>query len=838
MRIYALQERDGEQTRLSVILNRTLKPHSSPVVVATTDRTGTLLATGGADSIIKIWDIRGGFVTHTFRGHGGLVTALRFFEGPQGLRGKTKTSNKKSREGMQQSTESGPDSGSSFYLASGSEDSRVRVWDLEKRTSIANLDSHVSVVRGIDYAEDLKLLVSVSRDKTLIIWDIHTWKPRRVIPVFEGLEAVNVLPNSNFLVSGGEHGRLRVWNPVNGQELTREQPAGSEIDAIVQVIPIPNQDLLLSVHADQSLLLHSTDILQGGSDLESQIDPLPITQRISGTHDEIIDAVYVTRDRSLLALATNTEHVRLVSLAQSPTAEAAADASRYFGSDVALLSGHEDIIICLATDWSGQWLATGAKDNTARIWRIDHTNGVYEHYATCTGHAESIGAIAFPNTQPPNDSAAYSSPFDHPPRFLLTGSQDKTIKQWSVPKSSNTPGRSVYTRKAHEKDINSLAISPTAHLFASASQDRTVKIWSIEEGETQGVLRGHKRGVWSVAFAPKDTPTLAGDGGSTSTSRGLVLTGSGDRTVKIWSLNDFSCLRTFEGHTNSVLKVLWLPCKDTDPTKRQDPQVASAGGDGLVKIWDAASGECLTTLDNHTDRIWALTVDPTTRTLVSGGGDSIVTFWRDTTIETQASRDQAATERVEQDQDLANRIHRKQYREAITLALALDHPARLLSLFQAVLATDPPEPGSLTGVSSVDEVLSSLSDEQLLLLLKRVRDWNTNARTCNVAQRVLNVVVRAYPATRLAKLGKMKGGRQIVDALKAYTERHFQRLDELWGESWLVEFLLGQMGGLVVDDRDQHQDLDGDGDVARVLGDVQASKGLESLEGDEDTIMV
>jgi len=56
-------------------------------------------------------------------------------------------------------------------------------------------------------------------------------------------------------------------------------------------------------------------------------------------------------------------------------------------------------------------------------------------------------------------------------------------------------------------------------------------------------LKGHKRGVWCVEFSPVDQ---------------AVLTASGDMKIKIWSLTDGSCLKTFEGHTASVLKCSFI----------------------------------------------------------------------------------------------------------------------------------------------------------------------------------------------------------------------------------------------------------------------------------------
>ena len=808
MRIYSLEHNDDSRSLLKPVLRRTVKPHTTPVITGAIDRTGTLLATGSADGLIKVWDIRGGYVSHTFRGHAGVISALHFFETSTALA--DSGSSRKNKLHNRASTIDGEDKemldidgaeNLAFRLASGSEDGKIRIWDLQKRKAIATLDSHVSVVRSLCFSADQNILVSASRDKTAIIWDARNWKLQKVIPVLEGLESVGFLATGTLMYTGGENNVLRVWETGSGREVTREQEIKGDGIEIIRILFNPTLYFLLAVHTDQTLTLHSTLMPELG--IGSQIDCLPITGRISGTHDEIIDLAYVTPDRELLALATNSEDIRLVALATQESSM-----KKRFGADVALLQGHEDIIICLDVDWSGCWLATGAKDNTARLWRIDHTRESYESFTVFTGHAESIGAISLPSQPPPIDSAAHNDPLSHPPRLLLTGSQDRTVKRWEITPKTSANGdkkspRAVYTRKAHDKDINAIATNHNSSLFASASQDRTVKIWSVEEGEVQGVLRGHRRGVWSVKFATKDTPSINGDSGPASSGRGLILTGSGDQTVKVWSLTDYSCLRTLEGHTNSVLKVLWMPLplrnKETDNPHSNTVravQVASAGGDGLVKIWDVNSGECDATLDNHTDRVWALTVNSNNDALISGGGDSVVTFWKNTTSSTIAASTAASTARVEQEQQLQNYIHHGSYREAITLALQLNHPARLLALLTTVVNTNPPDEKSMSGLKAVDEVLQTLADEQLFALLLRIRDWNTNARTATVAQKILWVLVKSYPATRLTGLrGKDKGSglKEVLDGLRAYTERHYKRMEELVDESYLVDYTLREM---------------------------------------------
>jgi U3 small nucleolar RNA-associated protein 13 len=74
-------------------------------------------------------------------------------------------------------------------------------------------------------------------------------------------------------------------------------------------------------------------------------------------------------------------------------------------------------------------------------------------------------------------------------------------------------------------------------------QDRTACVWRLPDLVSVVVLKGHKRGIWSVEFSPVDQ---------------CVITASGDKTIKMWAIADGSCLKTFEGHTSSVLRASFL----------------------------------------------------------------------------------------------------------------------------------------------------------------------------------------------------------------------------------------------------------------------------------------
>ncbi|WZH44545.1 WD40-repeat-containing domain protein [Fusarium acuminatum] len=804
LRIYSLKQSEEDGT-IEAIHTRTVKAHSTPVVVLAVDRTSTLLATGGTDGAVKVWDIVAGYVTHTFRGSSVLVSALRFFEATARSNDAPSRKGKKPKRQEESDDEEENSTTVNFRLACGQQDGKVRVWDLHKRNCVANLDSHVSDVQGLDYSPEQHALVTAGRDKTITWWDAKSWKIRKVVPCLELVEAAGFIGDGSLTYSAGANGTLRIWDTDTGKEITPHQPEKSEEEGIVSGIYRPGLPFILLVQVDHTLALYKPPQTADAASLSA---PEPF-RRISGTHDDIIDLGYLLPDRSMVALATNSEDVRIVSVSEAQNEDVEGDwesgSSPYFGQDVALLKGHDEIVISLDIDWSGHWIATGAKDNTARLWRVDPANNSYTCWAVFSGHAESLGAVALPKSIPAESSAARSDPLSHPPPFLITGSQDQTVKKWEIPRTPQQKGhksgsRALYTRKAHDKDINAINVHHSGQLFASASQDKTVKIWSTEEGEVQGILRGHKRGVWTVQFSPAQLPAIQGEDGPV-TGKGVVLTGSGDKTIKLWNLASYTCVRTFEGHSNSVLKVAWLKMPSNQEQSKKRVQFTSAGGDGLVKVWDANSGEAECTLDNHEDRVWVVAVHPENNTIISGSGDSTVTFWKDTSSETQAAETEAALKMIEQEQELENHIHAGSFREAITLALQLNHPGRLLSLFTSVITSNNPDKGSLSGKRAVDEVLGSLSDEQIFLLLLRLRDWNTNARTAPIAQRILWTLIRSYPASKFSNLSVrgakgQKSLKDVLHAIRVYTERHYKRTEELVDESYLVEYTLQEMDDL------------------------------------------
>ncbi|PVH70818.1 hypothetical protein DL98DRAFT_577678 [Cadophora sp. DSE1049] len=100
----------------------------------------------------------------------------------------------------------------------------------------------------------------------------------------------------------------------------------------------------------------------------------------------------------------------------------------------------------------------------------------------------------------------------------------------------------LQTLEGHTGPVESVAFSPNSKQVVSGSDDRTVRLWDAATGALQQTLEGHTGGVTSVAFLPDSKQ---------------VMSGSDDRTVRLWDAVTKALQRTLEGHTGPVRAFFW-----------------------------------------------------------------------------------------------------------------------------------------------------------------------------------------------------------------------------------------------------------------------------------------
>jgi WD40 repeat protein len=117
------------------------------------------------------------------------------------------------------------------------------------------------------------------------------------------------------------------------------------------------------------------------------------------------------------------------------------------------------------------------------------------------------------------------------------------------------------------------------------------------------VLEGHTDKVWGVAITPYDK---------------TVVSGSSDKTLKVWDLATGHCLATFKGHTGWIRGVA---------VTLDGKTVVSCAEDNTLKVWDLATGHCRATFEGHTSVIRSFAVTPDGKTVVSGSDDKTLKVW-------------------------------------------------------------------------------------------------------------------------------------------------------------------------------------------------------------------
>lgn len=709
---------------------------SSPVYIMGCDDTSTLLAIGGTDGSVNVIDIANGYITHSLKGHGATISCIKFY---------------------------GQLNSDVWRLGSGDTNGMVKIWDLVKRKCVHTIQEHTNAVRGLDFRvkdeeKQILELMSGGRDDVVNFVEFDSRKKCKLvktIPISQQVESCGYIKNSDVFFTAGGSAEYQLWSYSTGKILSKTEAPVEEL-FIIGVLPFLGGTKHFLVLSDHTLFL--VDI-QNALDFTSEI--IPVEAKLAGNHGTIADIKFVGPESNSLALATNSPTLRIIAVPGN--SEETIDKSLPIRVD--MYEGHTDLLNCLDATEDGTWLATASKDHTIILWRYHNNHGRFFPYAKFVGHVGSVNAVALPNITP----RSY-------PDFIISGSSDLTIKKWKVPKPSFDEPQdltiiktSEYTRRAHEKDINSISISPNDSVFATASYDKTCKIWNVEDGEFQATLSSHKRGLWDVSFCDYDK---------------LLATCSGDKTIKIWSLDTYTVLKTLEGHSNAVQRCSFI---------NKNKQLISTGADGLIKIWDISSGDCVKTLDAHNNRIWALTTANDGESFITADADGFFQFWKDSSEEVRQHDLEEEKKRIEQEQSLQNYMAEGDWTNAFLLAMTLDHPMRLYNVIRQAINNDVDDPTIIIN-GEIDAVISTLDRDQIFLLMKRCRDWNTNARTHAVAQRMITCILSRQ---NIDQLSEIPGLIRIVDSIVSYAERHYARIDNLTEQSFILDHALVQMDKLL-----------------------------------------
>ncbi len=157
------------------------------------------------------------------------------------------------------------------------------------------------------------------------------------------------------------------------------------------------------------------------------------------------------------------------------------------------------------------------------------------------------------------------------------------------------------TLSGHSDVVKSVAISPDGKILVSGSYDKTIKVWDLVTGKLLHTLTGHTQRVTCIAISP--------DGQ-------IIASGSYDRTIKLWAITSGELLGTLTGHLDRIRHIAFSPNGQTLISIAQK-----------IMLWAVRTGKLLLTLNGHSDSARLATFSPDGQTCVIGSLDGTIDLW-------------------------------------------------------------------------------------------------------------------------------------------------------------------------------------------------------------------
>jgi transcription initiation factor TFIID subunit 5 len=218
--------------------------------------------------------------------------------------------------------------------------------------------------------------------------------------------------------------------------------------------------------------------------------------------------------------------------------------------------------------------------------------------------------------------------FSDDQQLVAVGTEESYIRVWNlsgeaIPSPLDEPNTQPSASRrliGHSSTVYSLSFSPSISgpdapsgtlpstapkLLLSSSSDKTVRLWSLEAWTCLVVYKGHEGPVWNVRWGPFGH---------------YFATCGWDKTVRVWVQDHISYLRMMVGHDTSANQVAWHP---------NNAYIFSASDqvDKTVRMWNILTGLCVRVFTGHTDFISALECAPNGKILASADGAGNIFLW-------------------------------------------------------------------------------------------------------------------------------------------------------------------------------------------------------------------
>lgn len=329
------------------------------------------------------------------------------------------------------------------WIAAGSHEGTIGIWERSTGTALAQLTGHASQVTALAITPDSAWIVSAGEDGTVRIWDAARRRLVHTMRLHEGqVNDCTVSPESTRVASVGNDGLLCVVDINSGQPIFSYRMDNESLRCCVFL----SEDVVLSASQYGKVVSHDVT-----TDKSTRIITDPAA---------VVEALAVGPGCSWVALTGVDDEIRVFPLAAT-------------SDEPVKLTGHDGFVTSLVAD--GNRIISGGADGTIRIWDI-HTG---RSVSVVQAHTSWVNCCVISTDR----------------RWLISAGTDGMIRAWDMPLLAHE------VVEGHVDWVNTCSIAPNGAELASGGNDHTVRFWKTDDARPAGLWRAPSK-VWSCAFGP------------------------------------------------------------------------------------------------------------------------------------------------------------------------------------------------------------------------------------------------------------------------------------------------------------------------------------------------
>ena len=187
-------------------------------------------------------------------------------------------------------------------------------------------------------------------------------------------------------------------------------------------------------------------------------------------------------------------------------------------------------------------------------------------------------------------------------KFMYTGSDDRSVREWDLQASPDTErSKLLYS---HGRIVYAIDLSLDGTTIVSGSGDSTVKVYSLDSRTELATLKGHRSTVWAVKI---------------SSMKNVVVSGDQIGELFVWRYGTWEIEKKLFGHTDRIRYM---------DMARDESFVVTAGLDHTIKIWDMTKPRKEITLKGHVGWVKFAIIGKNQNQIYSISDDKRVASWR------------------------------------------------------------------------------------------------------------------------------------------------------------------------------------------------------------------